>query len=98
MLYYKRNQFNSALKNFKEASMGTCYEAPAPHYYQGLTLMKLKKFDEARMKFDEIDSRFKKSPYASKARIKSTELKSIEIKMPGAGSQYSRGSYQESSF
>jgi type IV pilus assembly protein PilF len=78
LIQYKRRQFNSSLKNFKEASMGSCYETPAPHYYQALTLIELKRYDDARFKLDEIDSRFKKSVYAAKARQKSVELQSIE--------------------
>lgn len=79
MVYYTRRQLNSALKFFREAGLGTCYESPAPHFYQGLTLMELKKFDEARVKFDDVETRFKKSIYAVKARTKSIELQSIEI-------------------
>lgn len=77
---YTRRQFNTALKFFREAGMGTCSESPAPHYYQGLTLIELGKFDDARMKLDEVESRFKKSTYAVKARSKAIELQSIEIK------------------
>jgi Tfp pilus assembly protein PilF len=89
LIQFNRKQINTAYKNFKEASAGTCYESPAPHYYQGLCLMESKKFDEARMKFEEIDSRFKKSPFAQKARAKSLELRSIEINQ----SQNSDSSY-----
>lgn len=78
LIQYNRRQFNTALRNFKEASMGTCYEAPAPHYYQALTLIALKRFEDARIKLDEVDTRFKKSVYAVKARSKVLELNEIE--------------------
>lgn len=78
LLQYNRRQFNSALKNFKEASMGTCYEIPAPHYYQALTLIQLKRYQDARIKLDDIDTRFKKSVFAVKAREKVVELNDIE--------------------
>jgi type IV pilus assembly protein PilF len=78
LIQFERRQFNGALKNFKEASSGTCYDSPAPHYYQALTFVELGKFDEARIKFDEIDSRFKKSAFAVKARAKSLELNNFE--------------------
>lgn len=77
LLQYGRKQFNSALKNFKEASMGVCFDSPAAHYYQGLTLSALKRYNEARMKFDEIDARFKNSEFAVKARTKMMELNDI---------------------
>ncbi|HXH74616.1 MAG TPA: tetratricopeptide repeat protein [Bacteriovoracaceae bacterium] len=80
MVQYNRRQFNTALKNFKEAGTGTCYESPAPHYYTGLTLVELGKLDSARMKFDEVESRFKKTSYATKSRAKALELNSIEFR------------------
>lgn len=78
LVQFNRRQFNSALKNFKEASMGTCNDSPAPHYYQALTLIELRRYDEARLKLDDIDARFKKSPFAQKARQKAHELTTIE--------------------
>lgn len=78
LLQYNRRQYNSALKNFKEAGMGTCFELPAPHYYQALTLVEMKRYDEARAKLEEIDSRFKDSSFAVRARTKAIELRNIE--------------------
>lgn len=78
LVQYNRRQFNSSLRNFKEASMGSCYESPAPHYYQALSLIELKRYDDARIKLDEIDSHFKKSVFAVKARAKAIELQEIE--------------------
>lgn len=78
LIQYQRRQFNSSLRNFKEASMGTCFNSPAPHYYQALSMIELRRYDEARAKLDEIDTRFKKSTYAVKARTKAIELQSIE--------------------
>jgi tetratricopeptide (TPR) repeat protein len=78
LIQYNRKQLKNALKNFKEASMGDCYESPAPHYYQALALIDLGRFDEARLKLDEVDTHFKKSVFAVKARAKSIELSKIE--------------------
>jgi type IV pilus assembly protein PilF len=77
-IQYKRRQFNSALKNFKEASLGTCYESPAPHYYQAMSYIELRRFDDARVKLNEIDTRFKKSAYATKSRAKMLEIDELE--------------------
>jgi outer membrane protein assembly factor BamD (BamD/ComL family) len=60
--------------------MGVCVDSPAPHYYQALSLIELRRYDDARMKLDEIDTRFKKSEYAQKARQKAIELTTIENK------------------
>jgi type IV pilus assembly protein PilF len=89
LIQFKRKQFNTALRNFKEASMGTCYEAPAPHYFQALTLIELRRFEDARVKLDEIDTRFKKSVYATKARAKFVEINEIE-KLKSSESHASR--------
>lgn len=90
MIQYQRRQFNTALKNFKEAAMGTCYESPAPHYYQAMTLVELGRFEEARIKLDEVDTRFKKSVYAVKARTKAIELNDIENRVKSSEAHASR--------
>lgn len=91
LINYVQKQYNSALKSFKEATMGTCYEnSPAAHYYQAVTLTSLKRFTDARLKYDEIDARFKTSEYAAKARIKMMELNEIEKNSPAEESHASR--------
>lgn len=91
LIQYNQKQFNLALKNFKEAAMGTCYESsPAAHYYQGMTYTSLNRFNEARLKYDEIDARFKTSDYARKARIKMMELNEIEKNNPAGEAHASR--------
>lgn len=90
IIQYNRKQYNQAYTSFKDASMGTCVESPAAHYYQGLTLTNLRRFNEARMKFDEIDAKFKKSEFAAKARMKMNELVEIEKNIPAEEFQASR--------
>lgn len=90
LIQYGRKEYNTSYKNFKEATMGTCYESPAAHYYQGLALTSLRRFNEARMKFDEIDAKFKNSEYASRARMKMNELTEIEKNIPAEESHASR--------
>ncbi len=82
LIYYQRRQYTRALKNFKDASLGACYESPAAHYHQALTLIGLKRYTDARMKLDEIDSRFKNTTYATLARRKSIELNDLENHKP----------------
>jgi len=78
IIQFKQRKHNTALKSFKEASMGTCYDSPAPHYYQALSLINLSRFDEARIKLDEIDTRFKNSTFAKMARMKTLELNQLQ--------------------
>lgn len=80
LIQYSRRQFKTALRNFKESTMGTCMNSPMAHYYQALTLTELRRFDEARMKYDEIDTRFKKSIYGVKSRNKLVELNDLEAR------------------
>lgn len=80
LIQYNRRQFSSALKNFKEASMGPCYDVAAPHYYTALSLIALGRYVDARVKLDEIDTRFKKSVFAVKARAKVLEIDELENK------------------
>src|SRR5665647_1123166 len=56
IIHYKQGSFNKALRNFKNASLGTCYESPASHYYQALTLTELHRYEDAHLKFAEIDT------------------------------------------
>lgn len=98
MIQYDRKQYTGAYKNFKEASMGTCYESPAAHFYQGLALTKLRRFNEARMKFDEIDAKFKTSEYAARARMKMNELTEIEKNIPAEEVQASRNVLESPEF
>ena len=90
LLHLKRRQNEIALKNFKEAGMGTCYDSPAPHYYQAVTLVELRRFDEARLKLDEIDTRFSKTVFAVKAKSKLLEIDELENKNKSQESHASR--------
>jgi type IV pilus assembly protein PilF len=80
LIKYGQRKFNTALKNFKEASMGVCYEIPAPIYHQALALIELKEYDEARLKLDMIETRFKDTPYYTKAKNKILELGEIQTR------------------
>ena len=92
IINYNRSRFSEALRNFKEATMGTCNDAPAAHYYQALSLIKLKKFTEARVKLDEVDVRFKKSIFAVKARTKLIEINELELTPDNQSFQASKAS------
>lgn len=74
LIQFSRKQFNTALRSFKDASMGTCYNSPAPIYQQALTLIELRKLEDARLKLDELETRFSKTPYAARARTKIIEI------------------------
>ena len=78
IIQYDKRLYSKAYQSFKEATMGTCFESPAPHYHQALSLIGLRRYNEARVKLDEVDARFGKSEFASLARRKMMELNQIE--------------------
>jgi len=63
----KQNRPKLAYDYYLQASRGTCYNNPAPHYFQALMLIKLKRTQDARIKLQEIIERFNTSKYASMA-------------------------------
>lgn len=78
LMHFEEKQFSASLKSFKDATMGTCFESPAPHFYQALSLIGLKRFNEARVKLNEVETRFGKSEFGEKSRRKMNEIEQIE--------------------
>lgn len=75
ILRFQQRKLQTALTAFKDAASGTCYDDPTPHYYQGLTLERLGRKGEARLKFEEVVNRFPSSPVAVSARTKILDLR-----------------------
>ena len=78
LLHYEQRQYTTAHKSFKEATMGTCFDSPGPHFYQALSLIGLKRYNEARVKLNEVDTRFGKTDFGLKSRRKLLEIEQIE--------------------
>lgn len=66
-ILFKRRQYKEALDSYKAASYGTCYNNPKPIYYQALSYIKLKEYDTARIKLEEVIERFRPTEYGKKA-------------------------------
>ncbi len=77
-IYSGRREFHKAYRSYREATMGTCLNSAPAHYQQALVMIELRKFNDARIKLDEIQNRFAKTPYAVKARSKMMELDELE--------------------
>jgi Flp pilus assembly protein TadD len=73
-IYYEQKQFSEALEHFRSASHGTCYSEPSPVYYQGLCYMMLGNGEKARLKFEEIITRFPQNSLAVLAKDKLSDL------------------------
>ncbi|MBF0315084.1 MAG: tetratricopeptide repeat protein [Oligoflexia bacterium] len=79
---FERGNYESAYNSFYAASKGACYSEPAPQYYQGLSLLKMRNVLKAKEKFEEIITRFPKTEYAiqAKTQLNSPELVTINSK------------------
>jgi tetratricopeptide (TPR) repeat protein len=78
MVMHTARKWNQASKHFRDASMGVCIDNAAAHYHQALTFIELNRLDDARIKLEEVDSRFGKTPYGEMARKKAIEIRGIE--------------------
>lgn len=89
LIKYQQRKYKRALDSFKEASSGTCYEDPTPHFYLGLSLERLGRHGEARMKFEEVVNRFPSAPVAASARAKVIELRGHSPELQTSSNQFS---------
>jgi len=72
---FKKKKYATALKNFKNASKGTCYNYAAPIFYQGLVWRNLQENEKAIAKFNELIDIFPKSEFVKIAQKHIVELK-----------------------
>lgn len=77
-IYYQNKKYREALKKFKDASYGKCYNNPDPVYYQALTHIKLDQFALAKDKLEDIISRFSLSKYETMARNQLRNIKGLQ--------------------
>lgn len=75
---YKRRNWEEAKKDFKAAGLGACANSPAPLYWQALVMISTGDYLDARMKLDELESRFHDSAYTAMARERQTEINLLE--------------------
>ncbi len=87
LLKYQQRRFTQSLDAFKDAALGTCYDDPSPHYYQGLALERLGRLGEARMKFEEVVNRFPSAPITASARTKVIELRNHSPELQTSSNQ-----------
>ncbi|WP_372651303.1 tetratricopeptide repeat protein [Halobacteriovorax sp.] len=78
-IYLGEYQYNSALKWFKEASKGKCYENPEPTYMQAVTYLQLEDFAQAKAKFQEVIERFSSTRYSTLAHLKLKKINNEQI-------------------
>ncbi len=87
---YQARDLKQALKNFREAGMGMCANDPAPLYWQGVVLGEMGDTLAARMKFDELETRFPRTSFAVQAREQISRL-NLHESHPAPANRAGRG-------
>ncbi len=77
-LAFNRYDYQSALKYYKDATKGNCYNLGEPHMKQVESLIQLKKYAEARLKLSDIKNQFKGTRFDTLARVKLNDLDTLE--------------------
>ena len=95
-LYLGEYRYNSALKWFKEASKGKCYENPEPTYMQAITHLQLEDYPEAKAKFQEVIERFSSTRYSTLAHLKLKQLQSEQVMEKQASDKHTPNSRKSS--
>ncbi len=75
---YEQGHFKKALKSYLSSGYGMCYNNPKPIYHQALSYIKLKQYDNARLKLEEILDRFKNTDFQQKAEKQIQTLNSLQ--------------------
>ncbi len=96
ILDLKAKKPKDAAKKFHQARMGSCANDPAPLYWHGVALMESKEFLNARMKFDELETKFADSDYSRLAQQKLTEITLLENET--SPKNYSQSTLEDHSF
>lgn len=78
MINYQLRRFKDAEKNFHQAQLGACVSDPAPLYWQAATQIELGNYLNARMKLDDLMTRFGTTSYGTMAQQKISELNLLE--------------------
>ncbi|MBD66386.1 MAG: hypothetical protein CME62_14340 [Halobacteriovoraceae bacterium] len=72
--YFKKGNYKHALKKYTDATYGTCYNNPIPHYHKAKALVKLGEFPKAEQTLNLVMEKFSSSKYFNLAK---NELKRI---------------------
>jgi type IV pilus assembly protein PilF len=67
LISFKKRDYKTAAKHFKQSYYGPCYNNELPVYYHAIALEKMGDPEGSRLKFREIIERFPRSQYAQKS-------------------------------
>jgi type IV pilus assembly protein PilF len=96
LLDLKARKPKDAAKKFHQARMGSCANDPAPLYWHAVAIMETKEYLNARMKFDELETRFPDSDYSRLAHQKLTEITLLENE--STPKNYSKSTLEDHNF
>ncbi len=77
-LAFRRYDYQSALKYYRDATKGSCYSLAEPHLRQAESMIQLKKYTEARLKLTDVKNQFKGTRYDTLAKVKLNDLDNLE--------------------
>lgn len=69
-IYYNKGDYEKAYRSYYNSGLGQCYNSPEPHYMQGLALIQMERYADAKEKFETVLGRFDSSKFAPLARRK----------------------------
>lgn len=78
MINYQLRRFKDAERNFHQAQLGICVNDPGPLYWHAATEIELGNYLNARMKLDDLMTRFGTTSYGAMAQQKISELNLLE--------------------
>ncbi len=96
MLDLQTKKPKDAAKKFHQARMGSCSNDPAPLYWHAVALIDSKEYLNARMKLDELETRFGNTEYSRMAQQKLTEITLLENET--SPKNYSKSTLEDHNF
>ena len=77
-IHFQNAHYEQALKDYRSAGMGLCFNNAEPFLKQADTLIKLHRYTEARLKLEDVYKRFMATKFEEIARNKLNQLNQIE--------------------
>ena len=86
----KRGSYKKALKFYKSSGMGICYDNIKPHLAQIEMMIKLKDYDQARLKLDEMMEKYAMTKHESIVKLKIEEVNRMRRLSERTNQEYSK--------
>ncbi len=87
---FEKRNYIGALKQYRDASMGTCYNDPKPLHGQIKSLIQLKRYPDALAALKDMQERFAMTKYEGYARRAIMKVKALQAKDDKTNQFYSK--------